>query len=67
MTKPVKQLNTYLETVLTEQDIDSEVQLKALNIIKMLVYVFTNILIIYENKIDVKYKEMLLMKVLHDN
>ncbi|GLV35189.1 CAP-D2 condensin subunit [Carabus blaptoides fortunei] len=62
LAKPIKQLNIYLDTVLTEQDIDTDVQLKAMNILKMLVYVYTNILIIYENKIDAKYKETLLMK-----
>lgn len=54
LTKPCQQLSVYLESILEDSEIAQEVQIKTLNILKMLIYLFSQITILMENKIDTK-------------
>lgn len=49
--RTVKNLSSYLEPILQERDIDSEVRTKNLNIVKMTIYLFTQIMKTKDTKV----------------
>lgn len=54
LTKPCQHLSTYLENILQDNEVPQELQQKTLNILKMLVYLFTQITMLLENKMEIR-------------